>query len=138
MTEDSYPYTAVDDADCLWESHNNTGITVTSFDAVQPDSADALKAALVNGPTSVNIEADKLVFQMYSSGVLDSTNCGTRIDHAVLAVGWGTDATAGDYWIVKNSWGTSWGNEGYVWIAIVDGIGICGVQSGPYQPFVNM
>jgi len=78
-----------------------------------------------------------MVFQMYQDGVLNSDKCGTSIDHAVLAVGWGTDPTDGDYWIVKNSWGDSWGQEGYIWIAAVDGIGICGVQSGPFRPDVT-
>lgn len=77
---------------------------------------------------TVTIEADNMVFQGYHSGVLDSPSCGTKLDHAVAAVGWGTDSVKGDYWIVRNSWGAAWGDQGYIKIAIVDGKGICGVQ----------
>ena len=91
-----------------------------------------MKAALTLQPLSVSIEADKRVFQTYTSGVLDSTECGTQLDHAVLAVGYGNDADSGlDYWLVKNSWNTTWGDQGYIKLAIVDGNGICGVQMEP-------
>jgi C1A family cysteine protease len=82
-------------------------------------------------PVSVSIEADKLCFQMYKSGVLNNTKCGTTLDHAVLTVGYGTDPVGGDYWLVKNSWGSSWGEEGYIRIARVEGDGICGIQMSP-------
>ena len=87
-------------------------------------------AALATLPLTVSIEADKYVFQAYQSGVLDSTSCGTSLDHAVLTVGWGTESGQ-DYWLVKNSWNTTWGDQGYIKLAIVDGNGICGVQMEP-------
>jgi C1A family cysteine protease len=87
--------------------------------------------AVFQQPTSVSIEADTLVFQTYKSGVLNSSKCGTTLDHAVLTVGYGTDPVGGDYWLVKNSWGTSWGEQGYIKIARVAGQGICGIQMGP-------
>ena len=91
-----------------------------------------MKKALSTRPLSVLVEADHAVWQTYSSGVLDSTTCGARLDHAVLAVGYGTDAASGlDYWLVKNSWNTTWGDQGYIKLAIVDGKGICGVQKAP-------
>lgn len=75
---------------------------------------------------------------MYHSGIYDNTGCGTNLDHAVLAVGYGTDADSGlEYWLIKNSWDVSWGDEGYMKMAIVDGDGICGVQMNPLYPTSN-
>ena len=74
---------------------------------------------------------------MYTSGVLNSPDCGTRLNHAVTAIGYGTDPTAGDYYIVRNSWGASWGNAGCINIAAVDGIGICGIQQVSVWPTTN-
>jgi len=95
-------------------------------------------AAVAQQPVSIAIEADKRVFQSYTSGVLDSTACGTNLDHGVLLVGYGTDEATGlDYWKVKNSWNTVWGDEGYIKIARVEGQGICGIQMAPVYPTSN-
>ena len=95
-----------------------------------------MRAALDTQPLAVSIEADKMVFQTYTSGVMSSTKCGTSLDHAVLAVGYGTE-NGQDYWLVKNSWNTTWGDQGYIKLAIVDGAGICGVQMEPLAPKTN-
>ena len=66
--------------------------------------------------------------QFYKSGVYSPKFCDPRdLDHAVLLVGFGTDATDGDYWIVKNSWAASWGEEGY--FRIQRGTGMCGINT---------
>lgn len=84
---------------------------------------------------SVAIEADTAAFQFYSGGIINSVGCGINVDHGVLAVGYGVDGTRKiEYYIVKNSWGSSWGMKGYVNIAAVDGPGICGIQTGPVYP----
>jgi C1A family cysteine protease len=77
---------------------------------------------------SVAIEADKAVFQLYHGGIISSTSCGTRLDHGVLVVGYGTDKGS-DYWLLKNSWGPTWGEKGYFRIArdSARGPGICGL-----------
>jgi len=77
---------------------------------------NALEAAVAQQPVSVAIEADKEVFQHYTSGVLTNDACGSNLDHGVLAVGYGIDGGQ-KYWKVKNSWGTDFGEDGYIRIA---------------------
>jgi len=88
---------------------------VTSFNDVTTDSEPQLMAAVSKGPVSVAIEADQSGFQFYKSGVFSGT-CGTNLDHGVLVVGYGTDGGK-DYWKVKNSWGATWGQDGYIMLA---------------------
>ena len=94
-----------------------------------------MKVSVATAPTSVAIEADQKCFQSYKSGILDASNCdcGTWLDHAVLAVGYGTE-NGKDYWLVKNSWGADWGDKGYVKIADVAGDGICGINDQASRP----
>jgi C1A family cysteine protease len=134
MAETSYPYTATD-GNCAYNSGNTYNFNVTTYTHVTPSSVSGLQSALAMQPVSVSIEADKLCFQLYKTGVFDNVKCGTTLDHAVLAVGYGNEGGQ-DYWLVKNSWGTSWGEEGYIKIAAVDGDGICGIQVGPLYPSV--
>lgn len=75
--------------------------------------------------------ADKSVFQLYSSGVLDDSACGTSLDHGVLVVGYGSDGGS-KYWTVKNSWGSTWGERGYVRMA--RGVDQCGISRNPSYP----
>merc|ERR1711988_365750 len=91
----------------------------------------SLLKAVSKQPVSVAIEADKSAFQLYKGGVLDSSGCGTQLDHGVLVVGYGTD-NGKDYWKVKNSWGSTWGEEGYIrMLRGKGGEGQCGILSGP-------
>jgi len=99
--------------------------------------ADML-SAVSQQPVSVALEADKDAFQHYSSGVLtDATGCGSKPDHGVLVVGYGTDNGV-DYWKVKNSWASTWGDGGYLKIARGGkGSGVCAILSGPVYPVVS-
>merc|ERR1712134_109955 len=99
----------------------------------------AMEDAVAQQPVSIAIEADQLTFQLYHSGVLTS-KCGTKLDHGVLAVGYGTlDGT--DYWKVKNSWGPNWGMDGYILLTQAAGTfkksGECGLLSEPSYPVVS-
>jgi len=89
-------------------------------------------SALNNEPVSVAIEADKYVFQTYSSGTITSATCGTNVDHAVQAVGYNSSANP-PYYIVRNSWGASWGDKGFVQIEMTSsGKGVCGINQMVY------
>merc|ERR1712070_377047 len=126
-TEQSYPYTARDGS-CKtsgWTTAVPVG-GVTGYKDISSES-DLLDAVANNGPVSVAIEADQMSFQLYSGGALTG-NCGKNLDHGVLAVGFGTDSGK-DYWKVKNSWGASWGMNGYV--LIERGVDKCGIADGP-------
>eukprot|EP00656_Telonema_subtile_P002649 TRINITY_DN111_c0_g3_i1.p1 TRINITY_DN111_c0_g3~~TRINITY_DN111_c0_g3_i1.p1 ORF type:complete len:348 (-),score=99.56 TRINITY_DN111_c0_g3_i1:94-1137(-) len=85
---------------------------ITGIKDVTPQSCTDMMAAVALGPVSVAIEADQTGFQHYSSGVFSGT-CGTSLDHGVLVVGYGTDGSS-EYWKVKNSWGATWGDAGYI------------------------
>merc|ERR1711998_686423 len=127
-TESSYPYKGVDGT-C--KTSYTTAIPsggVTGYKNVAQSTA-ALKPAIQTGPVSVAIEADQFAFQLYSGGVL-SSGCGTNLNHGVLAVGY--DDTS---FKVKNSWGTSWGNNGYVQIS--QSGNTCGIHSDASYPTVS-
>jgi len=136
-TEDNYPYEPKK-SKCDSSKLEGATLKVSSFVDVEKNNPDALKAQLDKGPVSVAIEADKMVFQTYKSGVITGDKCGTNLDHGVLAVGYGTDSNGVEYYIVKNSWAATWGDQGYVNIGVEDGAGVCGIQSGPpSQPTTN-
>jgi len=131
--ESEYPYTAKDGT-----CHDGSGhVSVTNIHSVTASSGQALKDAIAQGPVSVTVEADRRVFQSYSSGVLTSSLCGTRLDHAITAVGYGSD-NGQEYYIVRNSWGSSWGDQGYIKIGVTSsGKGVCGIQQVSVWPDTN-
>jgi C1A family cysteine protease len=112
--ETAYPYVSQKEGECQTACALVQGSQIASFVDVDKSQDAAFMAALAQQPVSVAIEADQRDFQLYKSGVFTGT-CGTKLDHGVLAVGYGQDATTGlDYYLVKNSWSTSWGLDGYI------------------------
>jgi len=130
----SYPYTAKDGS-----CHSCSPVVhFSSCSDVKPNDQLSLKAAVSKQPVAIAIEADTRYFQSYSSGVLTSSSCGTQLDHGVLIVGYGVE-NGQKYWLVKNSWSASWGENGYVKIARSDStndVGICGIAMDPSFPSV--
>ncbi|TKR63562.1 hypothetical protein L596_027375 [Steinernema carpocapsae] len=116
-SEEGYPYVGMD-GNCHYDK-KFIAATDTGLSDISPGDEEALKAAVATqGPISVAIDAGHDSFQMYSKGVYFEPDCSsTNLDHGVLLVGYGTCPKHGDYWIVKNSWGESWGDKGYIKIA---------------------
>jgi C1A family cysteine protease len=132
MTEADYPYTAQNGACSYKGAGTGAGYTNASKSDIQPKSKSAFKASIATGPTSIAIEADQMAFQFYNGGVLDS-GCGEQLDHGVLAVGFGTDAaTKEQFAIVKNSWGATWGDAGFLKISLDNDS--CGLMNSPVRP----
>lgn len=135
MLEADYAYTG-EDGSCSYDASKGVG-KVNSFEHVNTNSELELKAAVMQGPVSVGIEADQAAFQYYHDGVLTDNFCGTNLDHGVLVVGYGKEMGL-DYFLVKNSWGKIWGQKGYVKIgADESGPGACGIQMDPSIPFAE-
>lgn len=132
-TEESYPYTSSEGVrgSCNASCTPVPGSMPSKFTDVEANSEEALMSAVAQQPVSVAIQADQTAFQLYSSGVLTAT-CGAQLDHGVLVVGYGT-LNGTDYWKVRNSWGTSYGMEGYVLLqrGTNETKGKCGILSGP-------
>lgn len=136
-TEDDYPYTA-DDGKCNVTRRNTKVVTIDGYEDVTPLSEKALQKAVAKQPVSVAIEAVGRHFQLYESGIFNS-ECGTSLDHGVAAVGYGTENGV-DYWIVRNSWGTSWGEKGYIRMernVANNFFGKCGIAIQPSYPIKN-
>ena len=102
-----------------------------------PKSNPALTAAITIQPTCVSVNAGDSQFMFYKGGILNTTTCGTNLDHAITAVGFGAE-NGQNYYIVRNSWGTSWGEQGYIRMsADVGGAGVCGVLLDSVRPTTN-
>jgi len=130
-SEADYPYTATNN-NCT-SSGCKSVLSITKYVDVPVNNEDQLQAAVATRPVSVAVDAE--TWQFYSGGVLTSS-CGTSLDHGVLAAGYGTD-NGQAYWLVKNSWGGSWGEAGYIRLARGTGSGNpgqCGICMAASYP----
>ncbi|GLT58895.1 hypothetical protein SLA2020_317540 [Shorea laevis] len=133
-SEEDYPYRAVDGR-CDQYRKNAKVVAIDDYEDVPENDEKALRKAVANQPVSVAIEAGGREFQFYDSGIFTG-KCGTALDHGVTAVGYGTE-NGQDYWIVKNSWGGSWGESGYIRMErnLADtAVGKCGIAMEASYP----
>ena len=138
MSEEDYPYEAKTHHNRCNFDESKVVAECTDYVIIQSQDENELLDAVGNvGPIAVGMDASHMDFQLYASGIYSNSNCGTEIyelDHGVLAVGYGTEA-AGDYWIVKNSWGDSWGIDGFFKMAR-NADNMCGIASDCVYPII--
>ncbi|PQM38234.1 senescence-specific cysteine protease SAG39-like [Prunus yedoensis var. nudiflora] len=131
-SEASYNYTGV-------EGRCNTQAThaanITGYEDVPANNEEALLKAVANQPVSVCIDAGENDFLYYTSGVF-AGSCGLEMDHCVAAIGYGVSDDGTKYWLLKNSWGTDWGEEGYMRMKrdVYAKEGLCGVATHASYP----
>lgn len=114
-SENDYPYFSGDtktNGPCKTSCTNIQNSKITEFVDIIKSSDDEMMKAISRQPVSIAIEADQREFQLYKSGIF-SASCGVNLDHGVLVVGYGNENNL-DYYLVKNSWSTSWGDDGYI------------------------
>ena len=129
-TYDSYSYTSGMTRQSGTCNTSCTGV-VSIQNHTDIPSEKGMMAGVLIGPVSVGIEADMPEFQLYKGGVMNDPNCGTQLDHGVLVVGFGTDDSL-PYWKVKNSWGSSWGEDGY--LRMIRNKNMCGIGNSASFP----
>jgi cathepsin L len=126
--ESEYPYTG-QNGQCKFNKADATAVN-TGYQCVTQKSQAQLLAAAAAAPLSIAVQANQVSWQFYQGGVVTEL-CGATLDHAVLLVGWGQHKSSTNAYYVKNSWGASWGDNGYIWIGESatdnDGYGVCGI-----------
>jgi cathepsin L len=138
MRESDYAYTSgttMTESKCSYDK--DLGVTNVSGYVQVKKNTDSIKAAIEITPVNVAVAAGNDVFRNYKSGIVtEEDGCPTRVDHAILAVGYGYEGTQG-YYIVRNSWNTTWGDDGYIKIGMADGKkGVCGINQDVYYPII--
>jgi len=137
-SEEDYPYQG-EQGQCQENQCNNV-VNISDYSDVEQNNEHILMRAVSQQPVSVAIQANISSFKFYKYGVYQDPQCGDQLDHGVLIVGYGTDRFQGlDYWIVKNSWGPEWGDNGYIKILRnydQSESGMCGIASQPSFPIV--
>jgi C1A family cysteine protease len=125
--ENSYPYSATQGTCQIVQPQ----VHISGYQDVPRNDEMALAAAVANQPVSVGVDGSG-VFQFYQGGILAGASCGTKMNHAVTAIGYGTGEDGTQYWLLKNQWGESWGEGGYM--RLERGVGACGIGTQSSYP----
>jgi len=124
----SYPYTAENGQSGTCQFSSSNVVTNVASSASINGETGLYQQTSTAGPVSVCVDAS--TWSSYQGGVM--TSCGNSVDHCVQLTGYANYGQSGDYWIVRNSWGTSWGESGFIWLAI--GQDLCSI--GDYATIV--
>ena len=134
VEQSAYPYTA-EDGTCQSDSKPHTDVITTGYKSVTYNKPDLMKDQLAIQPLSVFVDGSSAAFRTYSSGIFNDPDCGVFMNHCTDVVGWGIEGDV-EFWIMRNSWGTSWGEKGYMRLEIIKGAGVCGIHKQAQYPIV--
>ena len=138
MPASQYPYVNAQ-KNCSYDETKGL-VKTTGFSYISKNNPAAIIQALQYGPVPAAVASDNSVFQFYKEGVLTSSACGTGINHAILIVGYGNDTDGTPFWTIKNTWGTNWGEYGYVRIQRdleAGSPGVCGINTYAVIPLLS-
>ncbi|KRW99743.1 hypothetical protein PPERSA_07820 [Pseudocohnilembus persalinus] len=130
--QSTYPYEQLNNSrtqPCNYNADKAIQGVNTGYGNVAANNPNAMLEQLEKQPISILVSAGNIVFQLYSGGIIDSSACGTNLDHAINIV-----AYKDGVWTARNSWGTTWGEQGYARIQWSEGAGYCGINSSPSYP----
>lgn len=134
-TESNYPYEG--QQGYCQNVASYPAVRINGYEDVPRNSEYDMLKAVAYQPISIAIAGGDYYFRYYRSGIM-STQCRTSTNHAVTIVGYGTTNDGRKYWIAKNSWGTGWGQDGYIYLArdVADPGGLCGLATYPSYPTI--
>ena len=133
----SYPYSGIDNDCKVISSHFTRYCPIKNFRDIPENDSHELLHSVSQRVVSAGIEADLTSFRFYKSGIYNDQHCGTNLNHGIALVGYGND-NGQLYWKIKNSWGTDWGERGYMRLARNEeiGSGMCGIAVEASYPIM--
>ena len=138
VLEEFDKYTATNSTyNCVRNKTLMANVTTTVWTNSIIGSVNSVKQLMIGATVAMGIDASSILFKQYQGGILNDVSCGTKVNHYVNGVGYGTDEEGKSYFILRNSFGTEWGEDGYMRIALgQDGNGMCGILTYPAQSVI--